>query len=397
MKVVQINTTPNGSTGSIMMNIHKYLKKNGHESYVVWGRGRKVNNENEIYMNDLIGVYFHAIHSRITGKVGFASKKATKKLLKKLDVIKPDIIHLHNIHGYYINIELLFNYIKEKNIRLVWTLHDCWAFTGHCTHFDYIECDKWRNHCNNCPIKKEYPKSFTDNSNWCFNKKKEIFNSIDDVTIITPSKWLEDKVKESFLNKYNIQVINNGVDTTIFRKIDKAKLSFRAKYNLDNKKIILGVAAPFTNKKGFNDFIELSKILDENYIIILVGLSEKQIKKIPNNIIGLKRTSNVDELVEIYNSVDVFLNLSVEETYGLTCVEAMSCGTPCIAYNKTALSEIVVKNHGFLVEKNEKSFIQIKNFLKKNISFYNKNVQKKIDTIDDMVKKYYDIYIDNKK
>ena len=395
MKVVQINTVPNGSTGSIMMNIHKYLQKNGHDSYVVWGRGRKANDENEIYMNDLIGVYFHAIYSRITGKVGFGSKKATKKLIKKLDVINPDIIHLHNIHGYYINIELLFNYIKEKKIRLVWTLHDCWAFTGHCTHFDSTNCDKWKSKCNNCPIKNEYPKSFVDSSSWCYNKKKMIFNIIDDAIIITPSEWLANKVKKSFLNKYEVKVINNGVDTTIFKKIDKTKLSFRNKYNLNNKKIILGVAAPFTSKKGFNDFIELSKILDENYIIVLVGLDKKQIKKIPNNILGLKRTSNVEELVDIYNSADIFLNLSVEETYGLTCIEAMSCGTPCLAYNKTALSEIVTKNNGILVDKDEKSIIKINDLLNKKDYIYKKNEIKSIDTVDEMLKHYFDIY--NKK
>ena len=158
MKIIQINSVPNGSTGNIMMNIHNELLKKGYESYVVWGRGRKAQNEHEIYMNDKIGVYFHALYSRLTGKTGFGSKKATKRLLKKLDIIKPDIIHLHNIHGYYINIELLFNYIKKNNIKVVWTLHDCWAFTGHCTHFEYIKCSKWENECKNCPQKKEYPK-----------------------------------------------------------------------------------------------------------------------------------------------------------------------------------------------------------------------------------------------
>lgn len=391
MKVVQINTVPNGSTGSIMMNIHKYLQKNGHDSYVVWGRGRKSNNKNEIYMNDFIGVYFHAIYSRITGKVGFGSKRATKKLLKKLDMIKPNIIHLHNIHGYYINIELLFNYIKENKIRLIWTLHDCWAFTGHCTHFDSIHCDKWKSNCDNCPIKKEYPMSLIDSSKWCFNKKKELFSNIDNAIIITPSEWLANNVRKSFLNKYEVRVINNGVDTTIFKKIDKSKLSFRTKYNLDKKIIILGVAAPFTIKKGFDNFIELSKILDENYTIVLVGLSEKQLKKIPKNILGIKRTSNIDELVDIYNSADVFLNLSVEETYGLTCVEAMSCGTPCIAYDRTSLSELMKKYNGLLVKKDNNSIESLKQIIE-TLNVNKKNTNKIDDDIEIMCSKYMKEY-----
>lgn len=351
MKIVQINTVPNGSTGTIMMNIHKELLKQGHDSYVVWGRGRNSNNSHEIYMNDKLGVYLHGIYSRITGKTGFASKKSTKKLLKQLDEIKPDIIHLHNIHGYYINIELLFNYIKKNNIKVIWTLHDCWSFTGHCTYFDLVNCNKWKNQCRNCPQKSSYPKSFIDSSSWCYNKKKELFTGINDLTIVTPSIWLSNLVKCSYLNKYSVEVINNGINTNVFKIIDKENLKFRKKYHLEEKKIILGVATPWSKRKGFDDFIELSKIIDNNYQIVMVGLNKKQLKNLPDNILGLARTDNVEELVDIYNSSDILFNPTYEDNYPTVNLEAIACGTPVITYN-TGGSPESAKLYGYIVEKN---------------------------------------------
>ena len=245
MKIVQINSFSNGSTGKIMMSIHKELLNKGHDSYVVWGRGRKSENEHEIFLNDKIGVYRHVLSSRLTGKTGFYSKKSTKKLLKKLDEIKPDIVHLHNIHGYYINIEMLFNYLKKNNIRVIWTLHDCWAFTGQCPHFAAAKCDKWKTECKKCPMIHEYPRTFKDNSNWNYKKKKELFTGLN-MTIVTPSKWLANLVKESYLKDYQVKVINNGVDTDVFKPTPS---DFRKKYNLKDKKIILGVASVWTEKK----------------------------------------------------------------------------------------------------------------------------------------------------
>lgn len=331
MKIIQINSVPYGSTGSIMMNIHKMLEKKGHESYVVWGRGRKAKNNSEIYLKDKIGVYFHVLYSRITGKTGFASKYATKRLIKRIDKINPDVIHLHNIHGYYINIEVLFNYIKSKKVKVIWTLHDCWAFTGHCAYFDMPSCEKWKNNCEKCPLKKQYPKSLLDNSKWCFIRKKELFNNIDDMTIVTPSKWLADIVGNSFLNKYEIKVINNGINTDVFKEISNTKI--RDRFNIKDKIVILGVASPWSKRKGLEDFIELSKIIDEKHQILLVGLNKKQIKQLPKNIIGLERTSNIEELVEIYNNADIFLNPTYQDNYPTTNLEALACGLRVITYD----------------------------------------------------------------
>lgn len=360
MKIVQINTFSNGSTGNIMMNIHKELLKKGVDSYVVWGRGRKSQNQNEIYMNDKLGVYFHALYARLTGKVGFASKSATKKLIQKLDEIKPDIIHIHNLHGYYINIELLFNYIRKNNIKVIWTLHDCWAFTGQCPYFTMQNCDKWKTQCYCCPMINEYPKTFKDNSFWNYNKKKKLFLDLN-ITIITPSEWLSQLVKKSFLKNYQVYVINNGIDLNIFKP---TKSNFKTKYGIDNKKIILGVAGVWDKRKGLKDFLELSKIIDDSYVIVLVGLNKKQIKKLPDNIIGITRTENKFELAGIYTSADIFLNLTHEDNYPTVNLESLACGTPVYSYDTGGSTEFVK----FI--KNDKE----ENVIKENLSFFYENI-----------------------
>lgn len=390
MKVVQINTVPNGSTGTIMMNIHKELLRQGHESYVVWGRGRKAINKNEIYMNDRLGVYFHCFFSRITGKTGFASKRSTKKLIKRLELIKPDVIHLHNIHGYYLNLEILFNYLKKSKIRVIWTFHDCWPFTGHCAHFGMCKCDKWKRQCNNCPQINTYPSSIVDSSKYNYQRKKELFTSIENLTIITPSEWLASLVMESFFNKYDIKTINNGIDLNVFKIIDKEKLKFRKKYNLDNKKIVLGVASPWTEKKGLKDFIELSKHVDDHYKIVMVGLDDKQISNLPKNILRLKKTNNVEELVDIYNSADVLFNPTYEDNYPTVNLEAQACGLPCIVYDTGGCSETLNgDSNNYIIKKGSDS---INIAWEKIKEIENKNCTKNDFNNEYMIKKYIDIY-----
>lgn len=342
MKIVQINTFSNKSTGTIMMNIHNKLKEEEIESYVVWGRGRKAQDSAEIYMNDKIGIYWHGLYTRFTDKAGFASKRATRKLIKKLDKIKPDIIHLHNIHGYYINIEILFNYIKKNNIKVVWTLHDCWAFTGHCSHFELIGCKKWKECCNCCEQKSKYPKSFVDNSNWNYQRKKELFTGLN-MTIVTPSKWLANLVKQSFLKQYEVKVINNGIDTNIFKP---RKSDFRKKFNIEDKKIILGVASDWTKEKGLYDFYKLSKKLDDDVKIVLVGLNKRQVKEIPNNIIGIERTENAQQLAEIYTTADIYFNPTYADNFPTTNLEALACGTPVFTYNTGGSIECLNESNG---------------------------------------------------
>lgn len=342
MRVVQINTFPHKATGNIMLQIHHLLRKLGHESYVVWGRGREAKNQYEYSIQDKLGICIHGAISRIFDKTGFASWKATKKLISYLEAIKPDIVHLHNLHGYYINIKMLFDYLKNNhNIKVIWTIHDCWPITGHCVYFTAVKCEKWKNGCSKCLQKHTYPKSNVfdcSKHNWI--TKKNLFTSRD-IQIVTPSNWLKSVIEQSFLNDNSIRVICNGLDMDVF-KPNKQK-EFKKKY-------VLGVASEWTARKGLNDFVELRKVLDDEYDIVLIGLTEKQIKKLPEGIIGLKRTENTDELSMYYSCAEVYINLSVEETMGMTTVEALSCGTPVIVYNSTALPEVVSEQSGIIID-----------------------------------------------
>lgn len=383
MKIVQINTFSNKSTGTIMMNIHNKLLELGHDSYVVWGRGRNGNNQYEMFMNDKLGVYYHGIYTRLTDKTGFASKRATKKLIKKLENIKPDIIHLHNIHGYYINIELLFNYIKKNKIKVIWTLHDCWAFTGHCPHFELIGCEKWKTGCHNCPQTSVYPKSVFDNSKWNYQKKKELFTGLD-MKIITPSKWLANLVKKSFLKEYEVEVINNGINTEIFKP---RKSDFKKKYNIEDKKIILGVASDWTKEKGLYDFIELSKIIDENVKIVLVGLNKEQLKEIPSNIIGIERTENAEQLAEIYSTADIYFNPTYADNYPTTNLEALACGTPVITYNTGGSSECLNGKNGLVT-----TFDDFCKNYKENIDKKKYELHISVNSVSNMINEYFKIY-----
>lgn len=346
MKVFQINTVYNtGSTGRIVADIKHMLEEMGHECFVAYGRGSSAETNTECISNKL-DLYHHALMTRLTDKTGFYSKKSTERLIQKIRGFSPDIIHLHNIHGYYVNIEMLFTFLKEYAKPVVWTLHDCWAFTGHCFHFDSVGCQKWKKGCYACVHTSDYPASVKDNSIWNYEQKKRLFTSLENVQIVTPSQWLADMTQESFLGKYNVQVINNGIDRNVF-KVQKGNV--REKYQLQNKKIVLGVANVWSERKGLSDFIELSKMLTEEYQIVLVGLNANQIKELPNNIIGINRTENVMELVHFYSEADVYFNSSVEETMGLTTVEALACGTPVITFDKTAVPEFVPEEDGIVV------------------------------------------------
>jgi glycosyltransferase involved in cell wall biosynthesis len=382
MKVLQINSVCGvGSTGRIATDIHQILKEQGHESFIAYGRGEAKNCDNAIRIGNDVDVYKHVALTRLFDRHGFGSKKATIDFIKKIEELDPDVIHLHNIHGYYINIEVLFSYLKRSNKKIVWTLHDCWAFTGHCAYFDYVGCDKWKTGCYNCPQKNKYPQNiFIDSSGVNYEKKKELFTGIKNMTIVTPSKWLAGLVKESFLKEYEVKVIHNGIDLNVFKPVDGS--NFRKKYSIEDKFVILGVANIWDERKGLKYFIELSKMLDENYKIVLVGLNEKQLKNLPENIVGIKRTNNLNELVEIYSAADIFVNPTLEDNFPTVNLEALACGTPVITFNTGGSVECVDESCGVIVNKGDIKelqekiktikikkdycFIQAKKFDKKN-------------------------------
>ena len=351
MKILQINSVCGvGSTGRIATDLYKVLEEQGHECKIAYGRGNAPEGIDSIKIGSNLDNYAHVFKTRVFDKHGFGSINATKKFIEEVKDYDPDIIHLHNIHGYYINIEILFNYLKEANKPVIWTLHDCWAFTGHCAYFDYVGCDKWKEGCNKCPQKQGYPTSnVLDNSKYNYEKKKELFTSVKNMTIVTPSKWLANLVKESFLGKYQVEVINNGIDLEVFKPTES---NFRVKHNLEDKFIVLGVASVWEERKGLKYFVELSERLSEDYKIVIVGVNEKQKKELQQNILAITRTNNVKELAEIYTAADVFVNPTLEDNFPTTNLEALACGTPIITFNTGGSIECVNENCGVVIKQN---------------------------------------------
>lgn len=352
MKIVQINSILNwGSTGKIAEQIGVCIQESGNTSYIVYGRDKGPLNTKStpVKTSYSLDVYCHKIRSLLFDGQGLGSKYSTKKLIIKLKQIQPDIIHLHNIHGYYLNYPLLFDYLRSSNIPVVWTMHDCWGFTGHCTYFDMVNCEKWKSVCHNCSNLCDYPKSFFDNSKRNYEKKKKIFTSLNNITMVPVSIWLGDLISQSFLGKYPIEVIHNGIDLSVFRIKEN---NLRSQLNLDGKIVVLGVSSNgFSGRKGLTDFHKLANELPSIYQIIMIGLSEEEMKSLPQNIIGLKRTTNVEELVDYYNLSDVFINPTYSDNFPTTNIEALACGTPVITYNTGGSPEAIDDFTGYVVQR----------------------------------------------
>lgn len=357
MKILQINSVCGlGSTGRIATDIYAALQAKGIESHIMFGRGEARGCDSAIKISSQLDFYSHALQTRLFDNHGFCSTKATLQAIKALDELKPDIVHLHNIHGYYLNVELLFAYLKQQpKIKIIWTLHDCWPFTGHCAYFDFADCSKWKTQCFSCPQKNTYPASNgLDNSKNNYQRKKAAFTGLKDLTIVTPSQWLADLVKQSYLKDYPVQVVNNGIDLSVFQP---RQSEFRVKHNLVDKFLIMGAASVWSPRKGFDDFIALAKILPDNYHLVMVGLSPDKIKTLPSNIIGIHRTDNPTELAEIYSAADVFFNPTYEDNYPTVNLEAIACCTPVITYNTGGSPESVSTEHGFVVAKGDVSAV----------------------------------------
>ena len=393
MKIVMINSVCGvKSTGRICTDLAKELEKNGHEVKIAYGRD-KVPLEYQKYAvrigNDL-DVKIHGLQSRLFDMAGFGSKKVTQKFIEWIKEYNPDVIHLHNIHGYYINVEILFQYLKKEfRGKIIWTLHDCWAFTGHTPYCDSINCKRWESGCYSCPLLKEYPKSYIDNSMKNWKNKRKIFQGVSNLTIITPSKWLKELTEKSFLGGYEVKLINNGIDTEQFYPV---KSNFKKNNKIDDKYMLLSVATSWDDMKGYSDFIKLSEKINDKYKIVLVGLNKNQIIRLPKNIIGIGKTSSIKELVEIYSDADLYLNLSYCENYPTVNLEAIACGSLVLTYMSGGSTEIIEQYGGILVEKGNLDAVV------KEIMFMKKggNKSKSIDRIlfdkKKVTLKYLDLY-----
>ena len=352
MRILQINSTANwGSTGKIAEQIGMLAMQQGWESYIAYGRNVNTSRSKLIKIGSKLSVYWHLVESRLFDNHGLASRCATRKLIKQIKEIQPDIIHLHNIHGYYLNYKILFNYLNETDIPIVWTLHDCWTFTGHCAHYISKDCKKWTTCCDKCDYKKTYPSSLLFNSAKInFTRKRELFCGLGDrLTLVPVSKWLAEQTQQSFFGQTRINYIYNGINTEIFTPKETSEI--RDKYSLNGKFVIVGVATKLNSGKGYDDYIKLREELSDDYIIFLVGLSDKQISSLPDGIIGIQRTKNQQELADIYSMAEIVLSLSRAETFGLTIAEGMACGTPAIVYNVTAVPELITPETGLIVDK----------------------------------------------
>lgn len=352
--LLQINTVGNwGSTGRIAEEIGLLAIKSGWQSYIAFGRNERPSQSRLIKIGSALDILKHVLYTRLSDKHGFASENSTAELITNIEGIKPDVILLHNLHGYYLNVKILFDYLSFSGIPLIWTMHDCWPITGHCVYFEFINCDRWKSGCYECPQKKSYPSSILfDNSKTNYILKKEIFTSVKRMIIVPVSQWLENILKESYLNGYNIKTVHNGINLDTFSpQTDGNRI--RSEYGIGDSFMVLGVASVWSDRKGLNDFKKLFQHLPKDCIIVLIGLNKKQIKGLPSGIIGLSITDNIKELTSIYSAADVYVNPTWEDNFPTTNLEAMACGTPVITYRSGGSIEALTTETGFIIEKGD--------------------------------------------
>lgn len=395
--VLQINSVVNsGSTGRIAEEIGQTAIAAGWESYIAYARNERPSQSELIKIGSDWDIRMHGLQTRLFDRHGLGSKSATLELVEKIEKIKPDIIHLHNIHGYYINVETLFKYLQNTKIPVVWTFHDCWPMTGHCSYFSFVGCEKWKTQCYECPQKKEYPASWLiDRSEKNFNLKKKLFTSLPNLTLVPVSKWLAGILEESFMKDFPIKVINNGINKEVFKP--SADSDFRVKHRLVNKFILLGVASIWSPRKGLKDFIALSKLLDSDYQIVLIGLTKKQIEQLPDNILGIERTESVEELAEIYAASDVYVNPTYEDNFPTTNLESLACGTPVITYKTGGSPEAIDYSSGIVVEQGniDKLIEAINKIREKGKQFYSEACVKRAHRLyrkEDRYREYIELY-----
>lgn len=350
MKVVEINSGFHGSTGTIMLSIADKVRSMGNEAYTFSELKSKIAPTGHYFFGSKIENILHRGISVLSGISGKGSKYGTKELIKQLDTIHPDILHLHNLHGWYINIPMLFEYIKKNNIKTVWTLHDCWGFTAQCSHFTMEKCEKWKTGCYDCPRYKIYPYTLVDRTKKMWHLKKTWFSNVENMVIVTPSEWLSKLVKQSFLSDYPVRVINNGIDLDVFKPTNS---DFRKEYGIEDKKIVLGVASDWNERKGLDVFFYLAETLPREYKIVLVGTNAEIDKSLPEKILSIHRTQNQEELAKIYTAADVFVNPTREENFPTVNIEALACGTPIVTFKTGGSPEILDASTGRVVAYND--------------------------------------------
>lgn len=345
MKILMINTVCGvGSTGRICADIADFMQTEGHDCIVAYGRGRAPERceKYAVRIGNALTVCLHGLMARVFDRAGFGSRGATRRLIKKIRQYDPDVIHLHNLHGYYLDVQTLFAYLKQTQKPVVWTLHDCWAFTGHCAHYSAFGCQKWREQCHHCGQKRAYPASFLfDRSRDNYRRKRALFTAPENMVLVAPSKWLAGQVRASFLGGYPLEVIYNGVDRSVFRPFPS---DVKCRYGLQGQKLALGVASRWDEQKGLPFMLRLAEMLGADWTVVLVGLTARQIAALPAFVVGIPQTQDRHELAAWYGAADVYVNVSAQESMGMTSAEAICCAAPVAAFDATATPEIVGEN-----------------------------------------------------
>lgn len=394
--LLQISSSLNcGAPGKIAEQIGLLAQKSGWDVYVA--HGVRHSNPSRLKSIPLVNSFqerINALYSVLFDSHGLGPWDNTKALITWIRTNRPDVIQIHNLHGYYINYKVLFEYLNTTEIPIVWTFHDFWPITGHCAYFDYIGCEKWMNSCYKCPLIHSYPKAVIDRANRNFELKKELFSTVKSLTLVPVSNWVSSILNKSFLASFPRKTIYNGVDLNVFYPRNS---SIRKSLGLDNKFILLGVAFPWTERKGFKDYIKLRKRLQSDIVIIMIGVSDADKKQLPEGIIGVGRTQNQDELACYYSMADIILNLSYQETFGMTSVEGMACGTPTIVYNRTASPELVDSNTGVVVKAGDMEALEdaILTIKQKGKHFYHKACVSRVSELfdkDKLFMKYVCLY-----
>ena len=347
--VLRVNT----STGRIMQEIGELAMQHGWRSCIAYSKGRdgiKSCQSEVIPVGNKWSTIWHGLETRLFDRHGLASNEATRLFVKQIQELKPNVIHIHNIHGYFLNYQILFDFLAKSNIPVIWTVHDCWLYTGHCYYYSYAGCNKWQTGCGHCPQKKEFPASWLiDRSHQNYEDKKQAFTSLplDQLTIVPVSEWIREEMQHSFFQNNQFHVIHNGINTNIFNIYNPEQV--KQKYGLNGKHILLGVASIWSREKGFDDCIQMADFLHPDEMLVLVGVRPEQQKKLKKNMLGIPRTENIHQLAELYAAADAFINPTWQDNYPTVNLEAIACGTPVVTYRTGGSIEAITDQTGFIV------------------------------------------------
>lgn len=394
MKILYINTTYlQGGAARIARSLAQEVQRHGHEVLFLYGRGISDGSVPSIRIETTAESAYYALNCRIFDNDGLCAVVPTKRIIRKIEEFNPDLVHIHNMHGYYLEVRKLFDYLHKRRIPVVWTLHDFWGVTGHCVHFLEAKCECWKyGTCKACPEKGSYPASkLLDASGRNFKIKKQVFNKIKNIAYVTPSKWMKQVLSGSFLDSDKIHAIPNGI---YLGEVTVNDFDLRSMYGLTEKKIILGVANGWEKGKGLDVFLNLSKHIDANYHIVLVGFKDNVPEDLPSNVLGLKRTESFSKLAAWYETADVFLNASKQETFGLVSVEAMAYGTPVVAFDVCANREIIINETGKVIESEKELVDAIESICNEDANTYADSCRRQASlfSVERMTNDYLDLY-----